>query len=682
MTNISNTGYPLDLMYSSRGTASNGSGRNLKIDSRKYNKLNDYPFVKTPVSTFFDGRSKVLKFSDWEKERLLAVQLSVEEGISLKILKKFEDSDFKKQLKLFINSLLLWDSIPIEKAITIEEIFCRNLMEGPEFAKILKNLRYYSLLEKISILPTSHDEDFREWFGYDSFYHEANLIHWEEVTDDIPWSFIETRTDDAFYALLEEEFNLVLDNIRIREPTHIDVLLSVKNSGGWVPSMKKNSVYSEVHISTFGLGLPEKRGFMLGKRCMIQAMPAGLRDTSIPDPDSLFKIKHTHLILKQITERLDGSAMTTSRLSQELRKSSMRNPHLLIDIKKCGLTFPRRFLLMMGKVLTQKGYFNYLSEWKQSYLVDGKTTYATKNGFNLGWVNDAPTIIQCLILRIVKKQFPSITAVIFNDDSDWVLRGVKPQEIFLARSLIRLCYNSSGLILSDKKEILSHASVFCEIYNGFEENLFGDPRKRQIATRLLAKSMSASSLILKMNYYNNALEWYTEDIDLIFESAAECLRRTTGIPHWVFSIPKSLGGLSLYRENHLDRSYLTFENLTDKQKTYTHLFCRLRKDFSRKKLFIELREKPDLKKIEFETYESENRAILGECSDIQQEYEHIYSDNICVSDALIRVYESLSQPSVFDSLYDRKCIRLQRLVESLNSRIAGASLRLEPDPGG
>lgn len=675
----------MERFYSARGGIAGMEHSHVDYAPEKRNvHISVKDFSKTAKGGKSPGRQETLDFAEYQEDCALALKLSCEEGVCLRILKRFSDGKFKEQLELFLNTLLLWDEIPILKSISKEEVFHRCLSEGPSFAKALKNLRYYSLQEQISMFSISHDEEVREWPGYDSFYHESNLIHWMEESEDFHWSFEETSTDDAFYAMLREELEDSLDQMQSpKEVSMVDVLLNLKNSGGFVPGLdKKISTYSELNLLGKLCKLPEKTNSLTGKRCLIQAMPAGVRDSSIPSPDSLIKIKHDSLLLSQIVEHMDGSAMTRSRLPKELKKSKRRCPHLLIDVKKCGLTFPRRFLKLLGNVLSDRGIFNYLSEYSNCYLKDGERSYQTRSGFFLGWSNEAPTILQCLILRIVKKRFPKVTAVIYNDDSDWVLDHLDDQELLAIRGFIRACYLSAGLLLSDKKEILSRASVFCEIYNGFESNFFGSSKKRQTAIRLLARVRSCRYKTLQLLFFQQALLWYDESVDNIFDDTLEYMGKTGAVKRHMLNIPTAFGGVTLQKRNGLDTAYEQFENLTNEQKSYCHKISSISSKLSRRKLFSMVEKLPKEKDIIDSQCKIENSAKTLMNRDIHAEKLAIESDNWELSRHFLYWADSIEERTELQLLTSSRAMRKDEILIFLKQLVENRSFRLVHDPGG
>jgi hypothetical protein len=632
------------------------------------------------------GKSTLLDHTQWKKEIDIAVVSATEMGISLKILRNLERSLFKEQLELFINSLLLWDRIPCMKSQTKEEVYFRCLTEGPSYAKSLKDLRFYSMQNKISMIDVDHDEEIREFYGYDCFYNHNNLIHWKEEVNDFQWSFLESSYDEGFYEEIEVELNALLDKL---EPDSLaidplKVIFGIKNSGGYLPGYEgKINSYLELSTLDSRTRHVEKDKMLVGRRCIIQAFPAGTRDSSVPTPESLYKIKHDSLLLKKLVNIADGSAMTDINLSKTLNRCKIDAPHLLIDIKKCGLAFPRRFFRLLAKVFDERGIHHYFSEYERTYIVDGKKSYRTSSGFFLGWSNEAPTLIQCLILKIVQRQFKNITAVIYNDDSDWVLRGkMNDAELLTARALIRACYLSSGLLLSNKKEILSYASVFCEIYNRFEENMFGDSRKRQVATRLLARAKSCKYKTLKLLYTQQAVRHYEDDLADLFDDVLYDGVKYGALHKESYVVPVAFGGVNFKKCNGLDYCYEQYYDLSNRAQILCYYFRRLSPKMSRGKLYVlAASEVPAKAKTvnEIEKIEVNARIVLNE--EIIEEKNLIETDNWLLTEGFAKIAKTLANTDEIELLIVRRARNLVNLIDKINDLAEERDFRKVFDPG-
>jgi hypothetical protein len=392
------------------------------------------------------------------------------------------------------------------------------------------------------------------------------------------------------------------------------------------------------------------------------------------------KIKHDSLLTRQICDVIDGSAMTSRNLDRELAKCRKRSTHLLLDIKKCGLTFPRRFLLLLGKVLTRRGYHNYFSEYENCFLIDGNKTYRTLGGFFLGWSNEAPTILQCLILRLVRKTYKRLTAVVYNDDSDWVLTGISEEEQLVARAMIRSYYGFSGLLLSDKKEMMSRASVFCEIYNGFSENFLGDPSKRQIATHLLAKCLTTTSATMKLMYYQNALPWYNSDLEDVFANTQDAIISIGAVRPEAAGVPTLWGGMTLKIENGLNRAYEMWQYMTPKQRAYAVMMAELSKRISRRKLYC-LRAANDRKRYEKAITSFANKSFVR-CTKCDEEAELIRRDNFETNYAFLRHYERIEEFVDLELLTSSRLRQAQEIFLRLRDQVRNIEFRPENwDPG-
>lgn len=559
----------------------------------------------------------------------------MEHGILESSCKRFALYPIGPHLELFVTTLLLWERIPCEKAISKEEVFYRCLNEGPEFAEALKDIRFFSLKKKISLDETGieDDTDVRDYTSYDSIYNEGNLIHWTEETDDFNWELLPEETDDEFYVLLEDEFTKVVSEIQFeRNPSVLEALLEIKNSSGWKDLDPVTSF--QVLNAKVEYDFDLSKNYMVGRRLVVQASPAGVRDTAVPDADTLVKIKFNSMALLQICDVLDESAMTRRNLGKRLSKLRRNRMYWMMDIKKCGKTFPRRFLDLMGRVLDAKGVTNYLKDFKTCLLMmeDGEVIETTR-GYYLGWCNEAPTILQALIGRIMKHTIDTrLESLFYNDDSCWSM-PMDQSELYYASmtGLIRSCYNRAGLLAHEKKDILAGGqNVFCEIYSGFDE-IEVDIRKRQVATRLLAKAKLSINRVTCHRFLRDALMYTSDDIYDIAESVVEGLVKKGRIHPTLVMLHQDFGGLYPGEEEDvslLTTALLEYDYYSEKEKKLSHA---LRENIIKKSTtaIFDLKKAAHYKNVESKALARLSHFMPRRSSKaIRDKYESIKADNL------------------------------------------------------
>jgi len=490
------------------------------------------------------------------------IKLAQDKGISLKITRSFP-SPYKEHYNLFIRKLFMWEKLPIEKSISIEEIFYRCLSEGPSFAKVLKDLRFYSMKDKITESFTG-EEDSRETFGYDSFFNEGSLIHWTEDNSDSDWSSIEHILDEDILNDLMEILREKLRSIKtkIYIPQKEEVLLNLRNASTFTfDDKQKASVFRVLNHKSIKDFTPND--YLIGKRQVVNVSPGSCRDTCIATMPTLFKIKHNSMILNQICDKFKSSLMCRRRkIAKRLDLLQRDANFLMLDMRKIGWTYPKEYILRIGKVLEEEGIPNFLQDFSNLFVIDGKEYFQPKAGYCLGWQNELPTLHQCLLLSYIRKKgYKKIKAAFFNDDSVWMIPNLyKESEVHILSLLIIRLYSISGILVNPKKHILSKANVFCELYHRTDYYDW-DGSKRQIVTNILATVKILPNTILVMEYLRSALPYLDEVTMDLYEDTIEYLLENGLLTKQMVEMPFSFGGLTLNVNNGFHRDYEDYQFL-------------------------------------------------------------------------------------------------------------------------
>lgn len=424
---------------------------------------------------------------------------------------------FEAWLAFLLKSLSYWELIPIGQPLGFYDYLYGNLITGPSFATWLKKVRAYTLQANIAIGDVAVPEEYYipGWEGYDSFYPETGLIHWEEEIDDFPFSMYPV-SEDKIPKRIE---TYCYEELMARGPKDLplvgtsDVLRFVKASKGYTLD-KNRSLFIRDFISELG----KPNSIWWGKRCKIQAMPGGARDTAMSEPNTLIKIKLANEIFIKICEDHPNSAMASKSLqSRRISRLWKSKFFLHLDFKKVGLMLPRAYLLALGKSI--ESVYGIDMSWylgiKDIYVQSEGETFRTARGYTLGWMNEAVTLIIIILIR----KFLSILSLkldflVFNDDVEIALPESwidYPESCYVFKTLICRFFEERDIFVSIKKTYCSRESIFLEEYHAPESRF--DFQKRSIATRIYAKAAVSTYPFLRKSYVNIASQiWFCSDI--------------------------------------------------------------------------------------------------------------------------------------------------------------------------
>jgi hypothetical protein len=496
-----------------------------------------------------DKRSKIpnkpLVYEDWKDtcEKLIS-QVEIRGlQIELKV-----DEPLKNHLEFFREKLILWEQIPINKCLSAQEIFIGSL-GGPAFAEFIKKCRTYSYINAVSEGQEGIPEEFvlPGYKGYDSIFHESDLIHWQEETSDMTYAFQPLKRVD--YTGFRDEAKAFIDELY---PDTKDFKYPEVNTFQWIKASRCYNPQSDKGISTRDgfLNLHSIRPGYFGKRVKVQVHPAGVRDCAMADPNTLAKIKLCHAVFSQLCERASESGMS-SKLNKNLSKVLDKKIFHHIDLKKAGIYLPRRFLTILGDLLEEKFEkdFWFIKDLREVFLLDEDNTYYLDRGYCLGWANEGLTLVLIILLRMFQKKHTlDWKFIVFNDD---ILIGDQDKDILTYSVILKFTllefFNSHDILLSIKKCFTSKSAQFLEEYfytDFYKVNM----DKRQIATRLYAKAYFAEFPWKSKMYVEVAVRhWRNQDmIDRIIEKVG--YEHSEDEPEW----PYLAGGWVTPMRNGLD----------------------------------------------------------------------------------------------------------------------------------
>lgn len=480
-------------------------------------------------------------------------------------LTKLCKTELKDHLHLFIQNLNLWDNLKINKCISKTEVFCRCLTEGSEFATVLKDFRFYTLKSIITKEFGVSEDTLDGYEGYDSIFLESHLIHWKaDKSDDNEWSYIpEEPGNKELRSSIKDTFREIVrkNKDKIHIPTREECLLSVKNASSYT--------YENNHTVFHGINCVDLKAKECtqarGKRVVVDVCPGGCRDTVIPSIDTLIELRKNSKIFSQICDLLPNSAMCkplhVPRRTKFLIDDTLE--FLMVDFRKLGLSFPHSLIKDLQDVIREE-LGTTLIDLTDIIIEDEKVYKRPKRGYCLGWFNEAPTIIQCLLFKVLKKLLPEglfLHLVAYNDDGVWGIKKNIPDHIkrMVFRTIIH-SYNSLNLYIHPKKLIRSDMNIFCEQYSqGDKYDL--QMEKGQICTNLLAKALVCKYTSQCIGYLSDAIFYKTESTEHIIDKViGECVNCNI-VPVWILHCPGLFGGLKIHKENNLDQGYRDLENI-------------------------------------------------------------------------------------------------------------------------
>jgi len=354
-------------------------------------------------------------------------------------------NNFVNVLKTFRTYLDFYHNLIETKIFSRDEIYVRSLRDKLQFTKFIKKSRQASLQNKIALDDVILDEEHihPEYTGYDSIIHERYLIPWDD-TDDI---------HDWHYSLIPDEggkdpsnaINEYLKNIDVSKiETFITPFDPYKGSKSTDNAKGKHYLRDTWTRDTYGPYMATRR--------VIPTQPGSTRDTGVPDPYTLNKIREINQIARAIGEQKKYIAnVPINLLERRLEQMTKCQAYIHLDFKKYGLTFRRDIL---NCLLKRVGREDLMID--QFILnVDGQSIRTNRGGV-LGWFDSAVAIVVSAIICDVVNQYNIKTNhIIFNDDVEIGVYGKDAIETAkLLKEVIIEELEDYGFFISHKRHLL------------------------------------------------------------------------------------------------------------------------------------------------------------------------------------------------------------------------------------
>jgi hypothetical protein len=407
------------------------------------------------------------------------------------------DADLQREVIILAKKLHTWESMPGAKFMSAKQVLKNCLREGPEFAKYVSKVRFYSYKASVETCGYYLPDEFifDEYTGYGSVFPESHLIHWRETSEDFFYSMLEDDVEDDALKEFEDELReLLLEiNIRIYPLGDEEIKSSIFSTSQSFTTFEKEKSNSLPFIDALINFEQVDPGVMTAKRCVVQVGPANTRDGTMCFAPDRIKIKRVHHILLQILDHCKESAMLNSSRKAGRRISKLsrtrRKIFYHLDIRKCGLTMSKKIILRIVKVIKDLypdlDDIDHLEEIVNSSVFYNGRYVIPKRGYRLGWANEVPTLVQIIIFRLWKKSIDSprnVEGLFFNDDSvithdvddfvttlrrDHELIALKVRQISDVTLASLTSFYARFCIMNKKKIFASYENnVFCEIYSG------------------------------------------------------------------------------------------------------------------------------------------------------------------------------------------------------------------------
>lgn len=402
------------------------------------------------------------------------------------------------------------------------------------FAKYLKKLRYKSFLESqglrifkgeepedYDITPAIRITDIGDIFNYSYWFF------WKEEPEDdykngfIPVDRIDPDDEDQF----KESLRFLLRKIKIDEIQEEEILLKNSSSKAQTVNSKEKTVWLQKQTKNYF-----SNETLIGERTVIFVSPANIRDSiklTVPQSNSLKLLEYQ---LREIASKMKYSLYIRNLDIFERKLKRFSEKYSIFfdrDIKKEGITKPRRLIQLVFEVLKEK--YPDLPAWKYCdiyndytlIMEDGKRLH-TNRGHGLGMANAMTTIIQCVLFEVILQEFElenytieknQIKAIFYNDDATIGFNNLNDFYSYVDTEDDVL--KKFGIIRNLQKSHWGTNFVFCEIYSNPDFNKKISYKKAEIFSVFAAHNIVHAKMICRnlnphIKYLD--LDYYLGDI--------------------------------------------------------------------------------------------------------------------------------------------------------------------------
>jgi hypothetical protein len=402
---------------------------------------------------------------------------------------------------------------------TADEVICNSLLNGPSYNEECADKLKYSQRKTFWY----HEAIAHELYGdypflegsIDYLVDPQYLIHWElNDPEDYKLYFepaLSSEDEDVNggIAALLNAIN-VAGKIEYMNPDILDNLEFLRSSKCYDMASDKNITNYENHLKNCG-SLNFTNRFIF-KRVFIQKNAGETRDALVAEPETLHTIVTYQNILKQIFPKLfkEYKLFKFDAFKEFKRLPKSYNRFMMTDLSKCGINYPRKFLLEILDILRTYVKHDVAELTYQAYLanptlmVDGKPHKMT-NGVGLGMFSEIVTVGTILAYRYGKtmKVIPDdAMAWMYNDDQVimWNSDEYVAKSVFASvqggwNNILR----GFGIKVHDLKPFCSDQGCFLEKWTQ-EAYPMMEKRCRQYNT--LLNALKGNNIVAAKEFYN------------------------------------------------------------------------------------------------------------------------------------------------------------------------------------
>lgn len=337
----------------------------------------------------------------------------------------------KTFLVKFARHLEWYDDNIKDKYMEGKEILYHSLKDGPSFNAEIADIWKYAQRRTFSDFNPDMDLKINSYpvleGSLDYIFDPQSLIPWEvEDPKDYLLLFNKNNSQNIDYQPLIDDLRSLIGNYELPVEDELDMLKIFNTSKSFVPGLNKSKYNYEIMINK----RPRLTSKFKFKRAYVWKNSVEARDCLVGDQDTTFTIMTCQQYLAQIGNLIPEYKM--NRSSNEctnylIRQNIGKYYYIMVDIKKCGLTYPRSYVLalldFLSELYPQAKAFKCCADAYRSnpsvFVPDDGNTYSMTNGVGLGMLNELVTIGNLLIYRRAKSEDlfpPTTTGWFFNDD--------------------------------------------------------------------------------------------------------------------------------------------------------------------------------------------------------------------------------------------------------------------------
>jgi hypothetical protein len=534
---------------------------------------------------------------EWTRKKGLHAISCIDSGMPWEWSPPKEGFSISEQIewKKFTLNLKHWYSVK-ERPMNPVDIYSRCFQEGPKFTEYLSDLKKYSLREAITNeLKGDVEEDypFIPITDLEDVFPPVNLFCWKlPDSRDFEYALEDPHTEvpedvkkfkDKFRELLKLHGPVKLD-----EPTELDWLGKLTSSKVFYKGTKMyvweaRGKCSDENLHPFVKAEPDEFKFYA---MPVQKNAFETRSAVACDLFTLNSVQYLDHLGKQVFEFFPGNKMSSKKLSSDFDHFKTKGKTFsMIDIKKCGLTFPHYLLKAMGEILQEEypnARWDYLTGFHDAPLLWEGVSHSIKRGYNLGMANEYATACFITLFELWKEGQTEIEGWFFNDDQFLAYKSsFDSREILETWGAFLERY---GIPVNWPKSLNSDMVIFCEMYGG---KPIISTRKISQAIGTFLQCLHAHNIVhakaLANAAYNNLIAGFKGPRDEIDISFLDILK------HWgcefptfykEYYLPFKLGGWLTTWSSNLDTCLLELEELDgEKYKLASTLFGIKEPDF-------------------------------------------------------------------------------------------------------